>query len=277
MTKITVQITTVKSPLRSLMSWVVGAVVAFTPLTMAQAQEAKELRIGVESAYAPFEYKLPSGELAGFDIDIGEAICEKLDMTCVWIEQPFDSLIPGLLARKFDLAHSAVTVTEERRKVVDFTDALYEVTSQLVAAKDSGIDGSDASLKGKTVGVLQGSVQETYARQRWDRRSGVRVTAYMDQTQTIADLKVGRIDAILFESPNAVEGLLSTDDGDKFSFVGEPIINDPIMNNEIAMALRQGDTELKDKINTAIAELKQEGVFETLANKYFAEGEVVIK
>ena len=242
----------------------------------ALAQDKAELRIGAEAAYAPFEYKLPSGELAGFDIDIGNAICEKLAMECVWVEQPFDSLIPGLLARKFDLAHSAITVTEERKKTIDFTDPLYEVTSQLVAAKGSDISDSDESLKGKTVGVLQGSVQETYARQRWDRRSGVRIVAYMDQTQTISDLKVGRIDAILFESPNAVEGLLSTPEGEGYEFVGEAIVDDPIMNNEIAIGLRQGDDELKAKINGAIKEIKAEGLIEQFAEKYFQAGEISV-
>ncbi|NLA88767.1 MAG: transporter substrate-binding domain-containing protein [Alcaligenaceae bacterium] len=261
--------------MKKLTSLVFAAIFGFTSFTVS-AQEMTELRIGAEAAYAPFEYKLPSGELAGFDIDIGNAICEKLDMKCVWVEQAFDSLIPGLLARKFDLVHSAMTVTEERKKVIDFTDPLYEVSSQLVAAKDSGIDGSDESLKGKTVGVLQGTVQETYARQRWDRRSGVRVTSYMEQTQTIEDLKVGRVDAILFESPNAVEGLLNTPDGEAYAFVGEPILNDPIMNNEIAIGIRLGQDELKDKINAAIKELKEEGVIEQFAKKYFQESEISI-
>lgn len=258
--------------LTSLMAASILGLISFA----ASAQDQVELRIGAEAAYAPFEYKLPNGELAGFDIDIGNAICEKLDMKCVWIEQPFDSLIPGLLARKFDLAHSAMTVTEERKKTIDFTDPLYEVSSQLVASKDSGIDGSDESLKGKTIGVLQGSVQESYARKRWDRRSGVRVVAYMDQTQTISDLKVGRVDAILFESPNAVEGLLGTPEGEKYEFVGEPIVNDPIMNNEIAIGLRQGDEELKAKINGAIKELKEEGLIEKFAQEYFKEDEISV-
>lgn len=261
--------------MKKITSLVAASLFALASFSVA-AQEQAELRIGAEASYAPFEYKLPNGELAGFDIDIGNAICEKVEMKCVWIEQPFDSLIPGLLARKFDLAHSAITVTEERKKVIDFTDPLYEVSSQLVAAKDSGIDGSDESLKGKTVGVLQGSVQETYARKRWDRRSGVRVTSYMEQSQTIADLKVGRVDAILFESPNAVEGLLNTPDGEAYAFVGEPIINDPIMNNEIAIGLRQGEAELKDKINAAIKELKDEGLIEQFAKKYFQEGEISV-
>lgn len=261
--------------MKKLTSLVFAAVFGFASFT-ASAQEMTELRIGAEASYAPFEYKLPSGELAGFDIDIGNAICEKLGIECVWIEQAFDSLIPGLLARKFDLVHSAVTVTEERKKVIDFTDPLYEVSSQLVAAKDSGIDGSDESLKGKNVGVLQGSVQETYARQRWDRRSGVRVTSYTEQSQTIADLKVGRVDAILFESPNAIEGLLNTPDGEAYTFVGEPIINDPIMNNEIAIGIRQGQDELKDKINAAIKELKEEGAIDKLAEKYFQAGEISV-
>lgn len=261
--------------MKKITSLVAASLFAFASFSVA-AQDKAELRIGAEAAYAPFEYKLPSGELAGFDIDIGNALCEKLDMTCVWIEQPFDSLIPGLLARKFDLAHSAITVTEERKKVIAFTDPLYEVSSQLVAAKDSGIDGSDESLKGKTVGVLQGSVQETYARKRWDRRSGVRVTSYVEQSQTIADLKVGRVDAILFESPNAVEGLLNTPDGAAYTFVGEPIINDPIMNNEIAIGLRKEDTELKTKIDAAIKALKDEGVIDEFAKKYFQEGEISV-
>lgn len=269
------KITRAEKIMKKLTSLVAATILGLASFAVA-AQDKAELRIGAEASYAPFEYKLPSGELAGFDIDIGNAICEKLDMTCVWVEQPFDSLIPGLLARKFDLAHSAITVTEERRKTIDFTDPLYEVSSQLVAPKGSSIDGSDESLKGKTVGVLQGSVQETYARERWGRRSGVRVTAYMDQTQTISDLKVGRIDAILFESPNAVEGLLGTPDGDGYEFVGEPITNDPIMNNEIAIGLRQGDEELKAKINEAIQALKDEGVIEKFAEKYFQEGEISV-
>src|SRR5699024_12294493 len=115
-------------------------------------------------------------------------------MTCVWVEQPFDSLIPGLLARKFDLAHSAITITEERKKTIDFTDPLYEVTSQLVAPKDSENDGRDESLKRKTVGVLQGSDQESYARQRCDRRSALRVEVYLYQTQSISEIDVDRVD-----------------------------------------------------------------------------------
>jgi histidine transport system substrate-binding protein len=98
----------------------------------------------------------------------------------------------------------------------------------------------------------------------------------MEQTQTIEDLKVGRVDAILFESPNAVEGLLNTPDGEAYAFVGEPILNDPIMNNEIAIGIRLGQDELKDKINAAIKELKEEGVIEQFAKKYFQESEISI-
>lgn len=248
------------------------ALASLTTMGAVHAQQ-KEIRIGTETGYAPFEYKNAQGELVGFDIDVGNAICEKLQAKCVWVDQPFDSLIPGLQARKFDLIHASITRTEARAKVINFTEDLYAIPTQLVAKKGSDLLPSVESLKGKKVGVLQGSVQEAYARKVWGKE-GVSIVSYQDQEQTYGDLPANRLDAILSEKPNAIAGFLSKPEGKDYDFVGEPIDNDPLVANQIAMGVRKADTQLKADVDKAILQLRQEGVIEKLAEKYFQPGEL---
>ena len=83
-------------------------------ISTAYAADLKEIRFGVEASYAPFESKSPSGELIGFDIDVGNAVCAKLKVKCIWVENSFDGLIPALQARKFDAINSDMTITDQR-------------------------------------------------------------------------------------------------------------------------------------------------------------------
>src|SRR5579863_2766783 len=128
----------------------------------AMAADIKEVRFGLEASYAPFESKSASGELQGFDIDVGNAVCAKLKAKCVWVENSFDGLIPALEARKFNAINSDMTITEQRRQAIDFTDPIYTIPNQMIAKKGSGLLPTAASLKGKHVGVLQGTIQEAY-------------------------------------------------------------------------------------------------------------------
>ena len=245
---------------------------SLTAIGTAQAQE-KKLRIGTEAGYAPFEYKNAQGEIVGFDVDVANAICEKLQATCEWIDQPFDSLIPGLQARKFDIIHAGITRSEARERVITFSADLYAIPTQLIAKKDSGLLPSIDSLKGKRVGVLQGSTQEAYARKAWGKE-GVTIVSYQEQEQTYGDLQANRLDAVLAEKPNAIAGFLSKTEGKEYDFVGEPISNDPLVENHIAMGMRKADKQLKADVDEAIMQLRKEGVIEKLAKDYFQEGEI---
>lgn len=238
----------------------------------AQAQD-KVIRIGTESGYAPFEYKNAQGQLEGFDVDVGNAICEKIKAKCEWVDQPFDSLIPSLQARKFDLIHAGITRTEARERVIAFTENLYSIPTQLIARKGSGLLPTGESLKGKRIGVLQGSTQEAYARKAWGK-AGVTIVSYQEQDQTYGDLQANRLEAALLEKPNALASFLNKPEGQSFEFVGEPIANDPLVENNIAMGLRKGDKALKTEVDKAIQELRAEGVIEKLAEKYFQPGEI---
>ncbi|RCI71074.1 ABC transporter substrate-binding protein, partial [Pseudomonas aeruginosa] len=102
------------------------------------------LRIGIEAAYPPFSFKTAEGELAGFDYDIGNALCAQMQVKCQWIEQEYDGLIPSLKVRKIDAALSSITITEERRRSVDFTHKYYFTPGRLVMKEGAQLD--DLSL-----------------------------------------------------------------------------------------------------------------------------------
>lgn len=130
----------------------------------ASAKEWKELRFGVNPSYPPFESTTADGGVQGFGVDLGNAICAELKVKCVWVSNDFDGLIPALKAGKFDAIESSMTVTEARKKQIDFTDRLYAGPTAIVTRKDSGLEPTAESLRGKTIGYMQGTIQETYAK-----------------------------------------------------------------------------------------------------------------
>jgi lysine/arginine/ornithine transport system substrate-binding protein len=238
--------------------------------------EASTLRFGLEAQYPPFESKAANGELQGFDIDIGNAVCTAAHLTCTWVETSFDGLIPALQGRKFDAINSAMNATEKRRQAIDFTTVIYRVPTQLIARSNSGLLPTPESLKGKRVGVLQASIQESYAKAHWEP-AGVNVVAYQDQNQVYADLVAGRLDATLVLAPAGQNGFLSRADGKDFAFVGQPVRDDKILGSGIAFGIRKGDDALKKQLNAAIEKVKAAGTVKTLAQKYFGNIDVSAK
>ncbi|AOK39660.1 ABC transporter substrate-binding protein [Burkholderia vietnamiensis] len=238
--------------------------------------DAQTLRFGLEAQYPPFESKAPNGDLQGFDIDVGNAVCERAKLTCKWVETSFDGLIPALKGRKFDAINSAMNATEQRRQAIDFTTIIYRVPTQLIAGTGSGLLPTPDALKGKRVGVLQASIQETYAKAHWEP-AGVSVVAYQDQNQAYADLVAGRLDATLVLAPAGQRGFLSRPDGKGFAFVGQPVRDDRILGSGIAFGLRKGDDALKTKLDAAIEHLKADGTVKTLGRKYFGDVDISAK
>ncbi len=238
---------------------------------MGATQEAP-LKIATEAGYPPFEYRNPSGELEGFDIDIGNEVCKRLSRQCVWIDQSFDSLIPGLQARKFDLANSTMTATDARRKVIDFSTPMYIVPVKLMVRKGSGLQPTAESLKGKRVGVQQGTTMETYARQEWAPK-GVEVVAYPSYTNAFVDMATGRLDATFQEAQSAVEGFLNKPEGADFE-LADMTLDSPILNQPIAMGIRKGNTELKAEVDRVLQAMLADGTVQGFAAKYFTEGNI---
>lgn len=238
--------------------------------------DGSAFKFGLEAQYPPFESKSATGQLQGFDIDVGNAVCAAAKLKCEWFDTSFDGLIPALQARKFDAINSAMNVTEKRRQAIDFTDVIYRVPSQLIAKKTSGLVPTVESLKGKHIGVLQGSIQESFAQAHWAPK-GVDVVSYQDQNQVYLDLSSGRLDGTLVLAPAGKTGFLDRPDGKDFSFAGAAVRDDKILGSGIAFGLRKGDTANKQKLDAAIAKIKQEGVIEQLSKKYFGDIDVTVK
>lgn len=237
----------------------------------AQAKSFTEIKFGVDATYPPFESLAPSGQMQGFDIDLGKAICAYLKVKCVFVSQTFSSIIPALEARKFDAILSSMSKTPERAKAIDFSSQMYDEPTSLIAKKGSGIQATVASLKGKTVGVEAGTIQESYANAYW-KPHGVHVVSYAGQDQVYADLLSGRLDASLQDSVEADYGFLKTPKGKDYALVADVTsAQDPkdVLGSYVAIGVRKDEPELLAKINEAIAAIHKDGTYNKLQSQYF--------
>jgi histidine transport system substrate-binding protein len=244
------------------------AIVGLSLVASAQAADGKELRIGLDPTYAPFEYKLADGKLVGFEVDLAEALCTEMKLRCVFSESSWDGLVPSLLAKKFDVIFSSMSMTEERKKSLAFTDKYYNVPSTLVLKRGSGLDGSPESLKGKRIGALKGSTHETYARKVF-APAGAIVVGYANTQDSYMDMMSGRVDALVANVIEVKSGLLSKPEGKAFEMVGKTIEDPSIFGNGVGGALRKQDTRLQADLNLAIKAIRANGTYKKLADKYF--------
>jgi len=235
----------------------------------AYAKEWSVIRFGVDPSYAPFESKAPDGKLVGFDIDIGNAICAQLKARCEWVENAWDGIIPALKARKFDGILSSMSVTDKRLEQISFSNKIYHTPTRLVAKKGSGLLPTSESLKGRRIGVEQGSTQEAYAKANWEPK-GVSVLSYQNQDLVYQDLQTGRLDAALQDAVQADLSFLKTQHGRDYAFAGVALQDTKTLGIGAAIGLRKEDVELKQAINNALAEIHKNGTYDKIQKKYFS-------
>ena len=252
--------------MKKLLAVLIVALMTWSPYV--SAKDWKVIRFGVDPSYPPFESKTPDGSLVGFDIDLGNALCAKLNAKCVWVENDFDGMIPALQARKIDAVLSDMSVTEKRRQQINFTERISFSPTRMVAKAGSKLMPTAESLKGKSIGVEQGTIQETYAKTYFEPQ-GVNLASYQNQDQVYADLKSGRLDASLQDEVQARIGFLKTAEGQGFEFCGPELQDSKILGSAAAIGLRKGDTDLKNALNNALAELLKDGTYQAIAKKYF--------
>lgn len=245
------------------------ATVTALGLTMgaAHAKEWDKVRVGVEGAYPPFSEVGPDGQLKGFDIDITRALCEEIKAECELMQQDWDGIIPGLLAKKYDMIVASMSITEERKKAVDFTEKYYQTPARFVAEKGSGIEISTEGLAGKKVGVQRATIHDSFLTDNYG--SEVEIVRYGTQDEANLDLIAGRVDLVLADSVALNDGLLKTEDGADYEFVGPPYTDRKWFGEGAGIAVRKNDTDLKEKLNTAIDRIRESGKYEEIRAKYF--------
>jgi polar amino acid transport system substrate-binding protein/arginine/ornithine transport system substrate-binding protein len=228
---------------------------------------ADALRVGVEGAYPPFSWKEADGTLKGFDIDFAHEVCKRLDRECVLIEQEWDGMIPALLARKFDTIIASMSITEERKKKVDFTVKYYNTPAKLVAKKNPGFEGTAAGLDGKRLGVQRATTHQCSAEKLYP---GAELVLYATQDEVWQDLGSGRLDAQLSDSLQAYEGFLVLDVGQDFDFLGDALDDVECQGVGAGFAIRKEDSALRDALSKAIQDIRADGTYKVINDKYFA-------
>lgn len=240
---------------------------AITAIGATAFAQGKDLKVAIDATYEPFTFKTADGKPTGFDVDIASALCEEIKRKCVFVEQPWDGMIPGLLAKKYDVIISSMSITADRLKQVDFTDKYYNTPSKIVLRKDIKFDGP-ASLKGKKIGVLKASTQEKYALGEL-KTVGVDVVSYDAQDQVYLDIKAGRLDGTVADTMEVSGGFLSKPGAENYHFVGTELYIPKYFGTGAGVALRKGQAELKGQINAAIKTLRANGKYKAINDKYF--------
>lgn len=220
---------------------------------------ADKVRIATEGAYAPFNFIDESGKLKGFDVDIANALCEKMKADCTIVAQDWDGIIPGLMARKYDAIIASMSITPERSRVVDFSEPYYSNSLIFVAPKNSKF--SPKSVGGKVIGAQRATIAGQYLEDNLADK--VTVKLYDTQDNAYLDLASGRLDAIVSDQLPAYDWLRS-EDGQAFEFKGEKIDID----DKIGIAIRKND-KLREKMNKALQDILADGTYDRINAKYF--------
>ena len=235
--------------------------------TSAVANDWSKVRIGVEGAYPPFSYVTPGGELAGFDIDIAKALGEAMGAEVTLIPQDWDGIIPALLAKKYDAIIASMSITEERKQKVAFTNKYYQTPAKFIAKKGTIGEFSKDTIKGKQVGVQRATIHDRYLTDNYG--SDVEIKRYGTQDEAYLDLTAGRVDLLLADSVALSDGFLKKPEGADYEFVGPDLSDPKWFGDGAGIAIRKEDKDLVEKFNMAIEKIRGDGTYKTIQDKYF--------
>lgn len=244
------------------------AIFLFTLFFMTTGAFAQQtVRIGTEGAYPPFNYIDRDGKLQGFDIEIAQALCDAANMKCTFVTQSWDGMIPALLARQYDAIIASMSITEERKQRVDFTDKYYQTPARFVTKKDAGIEISKEGLRGKTVGVQRATVSANFINDNFSDVMTIR--SYATQEEANMDIASGRLDLLFADAVVLQNGFLETAPGKNYEFVGPSYTDEAWFGEGIGIALRKGEDDLRKAFNEAIQTIRKDGTYQEINDKYF--------
>lgn len=222
----------------------------------------KILRAGTEQAFAPFEFqKENSKELTGFDIDLIKAIGKQMGYKVEIINMGFDALIPALGTGNIDAAIAGMSITEERKKAVVFSDPYYTSGLIVMVRKDDNTIKSIDDLKGKRIGCQIGTTGEKKSRSI----EGAVVTAYNTQSEASMELKNGGVDAVINDAP--VVAYYLQQGGSKVA----KTVGEKMEAEDYGIAVGKNNAKLAEEINKALAELKKNGEYDKIYKTWFGD------
>lgn len=236
---------------------------ASTPATQNNADTAV-LKIATEGAYAPFNYTNADGTLGGFDVDIANALCDKMQVKCQITAQDWDGIIPALKTGKFDAIVAAMSATPERREQLDFSEPYFVNSLVFLAKNDASFDpAKQADIDNTTIAAQRSTISSQWLEKT---HPNAKINLYDTLDNAFADLAVGRSGAMIADKVPALTWLGSKD-GQNFTIKGQEIDID----DHIAVAVDKGNSELLTKINQALSAIKADGTYDAITQKHFGE------
>ncbi len=215
---------------------------------------ADTVRMGTEGAYPPYNFINDSGEVDGFERELGDELCKRAELTCEWVTNEWDSIIPNLLSGNYDTIIAGMSITAERKEVVNFSQGYTRPSPSAYAALSADVD-----LKGGVISAQASTIQSSYV-----ASSGATLVEFASPDETVAAVNSGEVDAVMADKDFLMPIVQETE----MEFVGD----DVFLGDGIGMAFRKSDDELKAKFDAAIASMKADGSLNALLDKWEIEG-----
>ncbi|AVO39024.1 transporter substrate-binding domain-containing protein [Pukyongiella litopenaei] len=215
---------------------------------------ADTVRMGTEGAYPPYNFINDAGEVDGFERELGDELCKRAELTCEWVKNDWDSIIPNLTSGNYDTIIAGMSITAERDEVIDFTQDYYPPTVSSYVAASDGVD-----VTGGVVAAQATTIQAAHVAE-----SGATLVEFATPEETIAAVRNGEADAVLADRDYLVP--IVEESGGDLVFVG-----DVPLGSGIGIGLRESDTQLRGKFDAAITSMKEDGSLNELLKKWFGE------